>query len=148
MLSQKGFNLFSEETVILVGDCSELIRTEHVLPSLFLSRIMENTGKVEIVTLIPGFQAVSGSFWWSQQNPQVLLGISSKCLLNHRDWSGKLSASVSVNGEEGHSITVFISILPSLVIFIRIDCTNIMLCLLRRNSDEQFPRVVNQKNVI
>ena len=104
---------------------------------------MENTGKVEIVTLIPGF---SSSIWFILVEPIESLGfvgISSKCLINHRDWSGKLSASVSVNGEEGHSITVFISILPSLVIFIRIDCTNIMLCLLRRNSDEQFPRVVN-----
>jgi hypothetical protein len=43
--------IFSEETVFLVRDCSVFISTQYALPSLLLSRIMESTGKFEVVTL-------------------------------------------------------------------------------------------------
>lgn len=76
---------------------------------------MESTGKVEIVTLTLGF---SSSVLWTLVEPVKSPGFvrnSSKHRMNYRDWGA------SVDGKEGPSVTIFVSIHPSLVIFIRID---------------------------
>lgn len=76
---------------------------------------MESTGKVETVTPTLGFSSSVLLILVEPVKSPGFVRNPSKHRMNYRDWGA------SVDGKAGPSVTIFVSIHPSLVVFIRID---------------------------